>query len=160
MVEGLVIGIDKRDIASIEQAFQKAPRTMNLFVNRTLKEDVERRMRAKLQTNPPPPRYPLKWKSERQRKYVMAKLRAENNLPYQRTGALIAAWEFNANTSEVGGLIEIVNPSPVARYVFGADRQPMFPHWYDADRILLEEQQYVTEVLEDTWFLINSREFA
>lgn len=34
-----------------------------------------------------PVEYPVQWDSEKQRKFVMAKLRRENNLPYRRTGA-------------------------------------------------------------------------
>ena len=41
------------------------------------------------------PTYPLTWDSEKQRKFVMAKLRRENNLPYQRTGAHVNGWAMS-----------------------------------------------------------------
>lgn len=77
-----------------------------------------------LQRQPGKPRYPLRWKSERQRRYVMAKLRRENNLPYRRTGQLAAGWRVVSNTRGNIGEIAILNSSAYARYVQGDDAQP------------------------------------
>lgn len=41
-----------------------------------------------------PIRYPVQWDSEKQRRFVMAKLKRENNLPYRRTGQYNAAWQI------------------------------------------------------------------
>lgn len=38
-------------------------------------------------------RYPINWDSQKQKRYVMAKLRREGNLPYQRTGEHASGWE-------------------------------------------------------------------
>lgn len=37
-------------------------------------------------------RYPINWDSQKQKRFVIAKLRRENNLPYQRSGAHSAGW--------------------------------------------------------------------
>jgi hypothetical protein len=36
---------------------------------------------------------PVQWDSEKQRKYVMAKLRKDDNLPYKRTGEYQRSWK-------------------------------------------------------------------
>lgn len=71
------------------------------------------------------PTYPLRWKSDKQRKYVMAKLRSEGNLPYRRTGAFAKAWE-----SEIkGNSISIANTATekgtfIAPFIIGSFQQP------------------------------------
>jgi hypothetical protein len=37
--------------------------------------------------------YPVRWDSEKQKRYVIAKLKAEDNLPYERTGEHSNGWE-------------------------------------------------------------------
>ena len=41
-----------------------------------------------------PVTYPIQWDSERQRRYVISKLRAEGNLPYKRTGKYQRGWRI------------------------------------------------------------------
>ena len=38
--------------------------------------------------------YPINWDSEKQRRFVIAKLKAENNLPYKRTGSYVNSWKI------------------------------------------------------------------
>lgn len=38
--------------------------------------------------------YPVQWDSDKQRRYVMAKLRSEGNLPYRRTDGYINGWRM------------------------------------------------------------------
>ena len=72
-----------------------------------------------LQEQPPPAKKPIEWTSAKQRRYVMAKLREENNLPYQRTGKLAASWQVQTVSS--GGTFQIIvrNDAPPAKYVYG-----------------------------------------
>jgi len=89
-------------------------------VLRTYRQDII----DDLTNYPGKPRYPLRWKSERQRRYVMAKLRRENNLPYRRTGQLAAGWRVVSNTRGDIGEIAILNSTAYVRYVQGDDAQP------------------------------------
>ena len=41
--------------------------------------------------------YPVQWDSEKQRRYVIAKLREEGNLPYTRTDAYRNGWKIAKN---------------------------------------------------------------
>lgn len=72
-------------------------------------------MRRELRTPAPRPTYPIRWDSDRQRRYVLAMLRARDDLPYQRTGELPAAWEIVPARN--GYRLE--NPKSAALYLYG-----------------------------------------
>jgi len=82
--------------------------------------DFEEPVINDLSETPGKVKYPIEWTSEKQRRFVMAKLRAENNLPYQRTGRKPYGWQMNVEAS--GGTVTIVirNIWNAARFVFGA----------------------------------------
>ena len=62
-----------------------------------------------------PVTYPIYWDSEEQKKEVIAKLRAEGNLPYQRTGQTQMSWyQVHEN-----GQFLLGNPLISSRYVYG-----------------------------------------
>lgn len=84
-------------------------------------ETVLRTLRG-LSVEPGKPTYPIRWQSEKQRRYVMAKLRRERNLPYTRTHRLSQGW--TAVVGE-GMTIQFVNRSPAAAYVQGKRQQIM-----------------------------------
>lgn len=78
-----------------------------------------------LRATPPkrsyPSDYPLEWTSDRQRKAVMAKLREQDNFPFQRSGALQDAWQVFADIDGAGSATIIVqNTKDYARYVVGS----------------------------------------
>ena len=56
---------------------------------------------------------PFAWSSEKQRKFVMAKLRRENNLPYSRTQQLRRGWKTVGKGSDQ----IVVNEVPYAKWV-------------------------------------------
>ncbi len=80
---------------------------------------------APFRAMPGSPKYPLRWASAKQRAYVMAKLRRENNLPYKRTGALAAAWrlEMVVDNGAFDIQVQAVNPTPYEKYVTGDYQQ-------------------------------------
>ena len=91
------------------------------------------KIRGILRTPAPRPSYPIQWDSEKQRRFVLAMLGADDNLPYHRTDALPRAWEIE-NT---GNGYQIYNSQDAAVYVYGdysgsrqsrihAGRQPVF----------------------------------
>ena len=61
----------------------------------------EQKTRATLQQEPGPVRYPIRWTSGRQRRYVFAKILKRdshgNIIPYKRTGKLAKAWIVEVN---------------------------------------------------------------
>jgi len=54
--------------------------------------DIQRQMQAEGK----PVTYPIQWDSDKQRRFVMAKLSEEGNLPYQRTGAYQRGWKVTS----------------------------------------------------------------
>lgn len=58
---------------------------------------------------------PVQWDSERQRKFVMAKLRLEDNIPYQRTGDYVN--NFKIERTDAGSMLK--NSTPGALFISG-----------------------------------------
>jgi hypothetical protein len=77
--------------------------------------DAMRRIRSRLATKPRRPTYPIKWDSERQRRYVLMLLMRQDNLPYRPTGRYEKNWEIVK--TENGYTIE--NDAPFAKYASG-----------------------------------------
>lgn len=50
--------------------------------------------RTELRTAGKPISYPVRWASEKQRRYVIALLRSKGNLPYRRTGKHPSSWNI------------------------------------------------------------------
>lgn len=100
---------------------------MNALAARYL-TPVGARMVDVLSTPPPPASnyYPLRWKSERQRRAFFATNGFGGGIPHIRTGALEAAWFSTLEFYADGGALTIANPAEAARYVQGDDVQPMF----------------------------------
>lgn len=87
-----------------------------------LRSVYERRMPPllrRLGEQPGAPVYPIRWTSERQRRYVMALLRANDNLPYRRTGQLSRSWKHTLRLLPQSGIITVFSGVPYARYVTG-----------------------------------------
>lgn len=69
----------------------------------------------------------MRWKSEKQRRYVLMKLRKEGNLPYRRTLALAKGWQSKAVIDARAGTLRIVTENtakseegkPYQRFVTG-----------------------------------------
>lgn len=93
-------------------------------------EQASRPLRATLVqaigTEPGSPTYPLRWKNKRQKRKVMKLLREQNNLPYQRTHELVKQWRADVLRTSFsgGGVLRLVNYSPIAAYVQGDWQQP------------------------------------
>lgn len=98
------------------------------YVSKHLIPIMVRRMNRELMALPGRPKYPIRWASEKQRKYVMAKLRRENNLPYRRTGKLARRWSIRTALTLSNGQVWMENPATIAGYIYGdrvgKDQQP------------------------------------
>ena len=143
---------------TLDDALNRAPKIIQATVDGPIMTRLNDTLLTQLQTAPGPPKYPLKWRSEKQRRFVMAKLRREKNLPYKRTGGLVRGWEL-VTAFEVGsGGISLLHPWDGIRFVvgpLGSDvRQPMFPHWFDADALLETAAGDAEDILVQSWFAI------
>lgn len=149
--------IDNDIFDAIADGAKKLPTLMNTAVQKRALPKIRRRVLARLRTMPPPAKHPIQWTSERQRKFVMAKLRRENNLPYRRTGALVKNWKVIIVLKPDRADIVAENDSSVGRYVFGEQQQRFHRNtgWYRADDVLIEESLYAENLLIETWFTVT-----
>lgn len=83
-------------------------------------QPIQTAMLRELKTVPGRVRYPIDWTSAKQRRFVMMTLRRNNNLPYQRTGRIPAAWQASArfNGGQIQAIVE--NSEPASRFVYGS----------------------------------------
>lgn len=102
-----ITGIEssQRGLSEISQRTYRLTTQPGLMINPVhIKLSVERAKRL-VTKYPGRVSYPIRWTSEKQRRYVMAKLRREGNLPYRRTGNLAEQW----SGSQVGNQVIIAN---------------------------------------------------
>lgn len=91
--------------------------------------DIRRRLTAK----PRRPTYPLDWDSDKQRRYVMAMLSRNGNIPYKPTGRYEKNWQIVKR--EKGYSIE--NDAPFAKYASGDFRGQSQSHIHEGRRPLM-----------------------
>jgi hypothetical protein len=146
---------DKRVVEEFAAQVAAAPTTMNIYSTTVIRKEIENYVVRNLVTVPiSRPRYPLVWRSPKQRRYVMAKLREEGNLPYQRSGDLQRRWKVIAIRNRTDSLIAVSNNSEILEYVMGSSslRQPMFPQWPHYEDVLLKAEVLATDLAVNAWF--------
>jgi hypothetical protein len=86
---------------------------------------MERRMDALLRhVIPGPPKYPIRWTSEKQRKAFFATNGFGGGIPTRRTGRLPAAWRLIVTATLQHGITVVArNDDPAAPFVYGAWQQ-------------------------------------
>ena len=151
---------DSDVVDAMQDALKAAPKTMQTFIQKSLPHGAV----AELQRNPSSPRYPLKWRSEKQRRFVMAKLRMANNIPYRRTDKLRGGWKLVTVISRDAITVALDNDVPYAGFVTGGIvsagvnatlftvRQPMFPQWPDAREVWARHTATFEDQLIQAWF--------
>ena len=110
---------------------------------------------------PGPPKYPIQWTSERQRKAFFATRGFGRGIPTRRTGRINEGWRTEVTATADGGLIEIYNTEPSTPFVWGF---PGFEGWQqrfhiatgwptlsDTVRVLSDMQATADVLLEDAW---------
>lgn len=159
MILRITAQTDTDILDAIAEQAQRTPALMNKAMRRVY---VRRRrdLLEKLQEEPPPVTpadYPLRWKSERQRRYVMAKLRREGNLPYRRTHAVSQGWEVSIEETDRGLTLYAENTTPHSIFVMGDYQQPMFIDigWNVAAEIFVEEEEQLNDELIEVWYTIS-----
>lgn len=140
---------------AIADGARQAPALMTVTVRRNLSR-LRSRALARLKAEPDAPEYPLRWKSARQRRAVMAKLRREGNLPYQRTHALSEGYDLELDTSNDNGVFSLTNDTPYFQFVSGDDAQPMHldTGWLQIANEVGVIEDEIADVLIETWFSV------
>ncbi len=149
------VSYDKDVFTELQKEIAAAPTTMNIYITRTINKTIDAYIvRNLVNVTIPKPTYPLTWRSPKQRRYVMWKLRKEGNIPFKRTGAFQQAWKTKTVSDKSEAILTVSNDSGITEYVAGssADRQPMFPQWYHYEDILLKAEVMATDMAINAWF--------
>jgi hypothetical protein len=147
------IVVDTQVFTAIRTTAQKSPGLMTTAFNRTVGR-INAQFRAEMKSQEPgPAKYPIQWASVRQRRYVMAKLRREGNLPYQRTGELLDSWRVTHDGADGEGVIIFENTADAAQFVFGENQQRMHVNtgWQRAEPTIERYVETTQDTIFQTW---------
>lgn len=146
------------------EAYSQAARDAPGFMDAQAKRLIQRRkseLKAEILVEPPEPSLPFVWsldpvKNARARGWYFA-----NKVPrgsaggrYQRTGALMDAFDILVDTSEGTGVFTITNDAPGAEFVIGFKQVPSHREsgWANLDDTALKFSERITNDLIDLWF--------
>lgn len=144
---------------ALREAAISSPKRLRTELRKiAFRSDAAKRLIGALSVEPGKPNYPIRWKSQKQRRYVMAKLRREGNLPYQRTHALSQGWRLrfeNVGSDESQGIFIIENTVPSARYVQGDDAQPFHvSRWPQAAPLIRQYSPQFQNLVIEAWYKV------
>lgn len=154
----LIIDTDVLD--ALGESLRAMPETMRKTVNKIVLPKVRDRARQTLAQPIPPVRYPLRWKSAKQRRAFFATNGFGHGIPYQRTGRLQTGWRVETTPVDAGLAIELRNDTPYARYVVGNEQQPFHQDtgWYLADEVTLALSDYANNEIIEAWAVVSGFE--
>lgn len=150
------VRVDKDVLDAIQRDIPRHGKLLEKAFRRQVTR-VRRLILDALSEEPGAPQYPLRWKSRKQQHYVMAKLRAEGNLPYQRTHALSQGWDAVFEVNDDGGVLNLTNDQDYAGFVQGDDAQPFHldTGWTQVAEVVAKYNEDLTDRLIDTWFVVT-----
>ncbi len=119
------IELDLSALDDLPNAVQHGLTLFNQDMKANVMPKLQRRLINILRVYPKGAKHPIQWTSERQRRFVMAKLTREDNLPYQRSGRFGQSWEGKVEWGDLSGSTTITNTSGIGQFMVG-DRQQGF----------------------------------
>jgi hypothetical protein len=148
------------DLKTAPRKFRKLYRTrINALAQTTLR---------KLQQPAPKVRYPIQWKSEKQRRFYFWSKGAGKGIPSKRTGALQAGWKVIDESDFTQGLFTIYNDATTRdfftgaivyyeQYVTGENQQPFHRNtgWIRSQDILADALVDAEDLIIETWAFVN-----
>lgn len=141
-------------IEALADQMQKTPALLRTALKRQGTR-FKTRILGELRTEPGSPNYPLRWKSEKQRRAFFATNGFGRGIGAPRTHALSRGWRVDIDDSQFLNL-DVYNVENYATYVIGDDQQPFHidTGWLYAPRILAAERERFEDVLIDTYFTV------
>lgn len=151
----LSITVDDDIIVAYQELFRDLPKLSQRAFRGEITR-VTRPMLDELTATPGPPQYPIRWKSERQRRAFFASNGFGRGIPTQRSGALQEAWSVEVVGGQFDMDVLVDNDLPYAQYVQGDDQQPFHADtgWPLAAPIVDRYSELVGDALINTWFSI------
>lgn len=159
--------------ADVLEELQRTVRRSGALAKRAFKRQVTRertQLLRELRYTPPPPTYPLRWQSEKQRRAFFATNGFGKGIPYQRTGNLNKSWDLTIVESADEMTIAVENAATstavtalgvrsvaYARFVIGDDAQRMHldTGWRQAAPVIANSRERLNDRLIETWFTLT-----
>ena len=149
------------DLQTAPRKFRKLYRTrINALANATLR---------KLKAPAPKVRYPIQWKSEKQRRAFFATNGFGAGIPTRRTNKLQDGWQIVEESDFTEGLFTIFNSATTRdyftgaivyyeQYVTGTAQQPFHRNtgWNRSQDILADALVDAQDVIIETWWEVNN----
>lgn len=107
----------------------------------------------KLTIVPGAPIYPIRWKSQRQRRAFFASNGFGKGIPTKRSYKLLKGWRVLYQRTGDGGFISLVNEVPYMKYVQGDEAQPFHldTGWIQRGDVVNDFVRETTEQVSIVW---------
>lgn len=151
----ITMDFDRDVLDAVAQTVSDAPRAMQRALGLIARGPVAVDLLRDLMFIPSKPRYPLVWTSDRQRKFVMSKLRREGKIPYQREGKHARGWTI----VPLSDGIAVQNRVPGSEFVYGPfpfrQRMHGITGWPFAPTVIARYEPKFQDAIIDAWLRYN-----
>jgi hypothetical protein len=130
-------------------------RELGIIARGAIAEDLIR----ELSIEPGRPKYPIRWKSERQRRAYFATNGFGNGIPYQRSHKLSQGWRVVLDDiTNSTGVFRVENSQRYTRYVQGDDAQPFHldTGWVQSAPVIRKYEDKFQDAVIDVWHKVVS----
>ena len=147
-------GPDTDVLEALAEALVESPKLFAIRIERELMPDFRQIALELLRSEPGPPRYPIQWTSEKQRRFVMAMLRRAGKIPYVRTHELAQSWQVEfLRDGDLPGEVVIDNQANAAIFVYGEHQQLFHANtgWFQSDDVITMLWEHFQDQLIHVW---------
>lgn len=150
------IQLDLDVLDTVRETAITAPARMRREMGIVARGSTAQLIVRELSTEPGKPNYPLLWTSQRQRKFVMAKLRREGNIPYERSHRQAQGWRTVLATlqGDDGGVIVVENSNPGSQFIQGEFQQGYLSKWPLARLVIRNHQEEMQDEAISAWYRV------
>ena len=141
-------------------AAQRRPVLVRTAFQRLARQS-RRRVLDKVTEEPGEPKSPIDWTTPKQRRFVMRKLRLENDLPYTRKHTYVQSFKVEYEASDFNGFLSLQNDDPAADYIGGDEQQRMHIQtgWVSVAEVVSDERVIVEDAAIEIYLTLED-EFA
>lgn len=103
---------------------------------------------------PGSPIYPIRWKSQRQKRAYFASKGFCKGIPSRRTYAVLKGWKVIYRRTNDGGSVSLINTEPHMRFVQGDDAQPFHldTGWVQRRDVVDDFVRETSGQVTDVWY--------
>jgi hypothetical protein len=144
-------------LRAVRDDAQTAPDRMRLQMGLVARGPIAQQLIKALSTEPPKHSGKVRWKSDKQRRFVLAKLRREGNLPYRRSHRLSRGWTVSLeNLQEGDGILRIQNRERSVEFVQGDHTQPyhLDTGWPQAAVVIRQFEPRLEDEVINRWYKV------